>query len=39
MELKMIDQFAIVNTERMEEEIHRWKEKWKTKGLKRVIRK
>ena len=31
MELKMIDQFAIVNTERMEEEIHRWKESGRQK--------
>ncbi|HPX78028.1 MAG TPA: hypothetical protein PL055_04615, partial [Methanobacterium sp.] len=34
MELKMIDQFAIVNTERMEEEIHRWKEKVEDKRIK-----
>lgn len=36
MELKMIDQFAIVNSRKLEELIHRWKEEMEDKRIKEI---
>jgi len=39
MELKMIDQFAIVNALKLERKSRDGRKKWKVKGLKKIVRK